>query len=60
MGLKGYRLLAMGQLDSNVQSPTSRRSRRARSFSSHAVAVQVDPFEKQTLTPFFSLDRCKG
>jgi hypothetical protein len=23
MGLKGYRLWAMGQLDSNVQSPTA-------------------------------------
>jgi hypothetical protein len=23
MGLKGYRLWAMGQLDSNVQSPTT-------------------------------------
>jgi hypothetical protein len=23
MGLKGYRLLVMGQLDSNVQSPTT-------------------------------------
>jgi hypothetical protein len=26
MGLKGYRLWVMGQLDSNVQSPTLRRS----------------------------------
>jgi hypothetical protein len=25
MGLKGYRLWAMGQLDSNVQSPTEAR-----------------------------------
>ena len=25
MGLKGYRLWVMGQLDSNVQSPTPRR-----------------------------------
>jgi hypothetical protein len=41
MGLKGCRLWVMGQLDSNVQSPTAdlmipRLSR------SHCVAVQVD------------------
>jgi hypothetical protein len=32
MGLKGYRLLAMGQLDSNVQSPTT-EPRRATTLS---------------------------
>jgi hypothetical protein len=28
MGVKGYRLWVMGQLDSNVQSPTADASRR--------------------------------
>jgi hypothetical protein len=33
MGLKGYRLWAMGQLDSNVQSPTTRRPAAAEATS---------------------------
>jgi hypothetical protein len=35
MGLKGYRLWVMGQLDSNVQSPTSLSSIHA----AHAAAL---------------------
>jgi hypothetical protein len=34
MGLKGYRLWAMGQLDSNVQSPTSNGHVRIAIFAS--------------------------
>jgi hypothetical protein len=32
MGLKGYRLWVMGQLDSNVQSPTARGGHVARAL----------------------------
>jgi hypothetical protein len=44
MGLKGYRLWAMGQLDSNVQSPTTIKISKLcpTSGGNHAVAVQVD------------------
>jgi hypothetical protein len=66
MGLKGYRLWVMGQLDSNVQRPTVqarvahrlavvRQNVRHRS-GSRAVALQV-AFERQILKPAFSLDR---
>jgi hypothetical protein len=48
MGLKGYRLWVMGQLDSNVQSPT------ARANANRSVALQV-AFERQILEPGFHL-----
>jgi hypothetical protein len=55
MGLKGYRLLGMGQLDSNVQSPTG-SDMNVWYFSGvhRRVAVQV-AFERQTLKPAFHL-----
>jgi hypothetical protein len=62
MGLKGYRLWDMGQLDSNVQSPTVPRPRQpvhgdvARRDLGQDVALQV-AFERQTLKPIFSFDR---
>jgi hypothetical protein len=63
MGLKGYRLWVMGQLDSNVQHPTEvlwqRRQRRSRDGTRRrhrGVALQV-AFERQTLKPAFPLDR---
>jgi hypothetical protein len=58
MGLKGYRLWAMGQLDSNVQSPTSSAffcaaaALSARCAFCQGVAVHV-AFERQTLKPDF-------
>jgi hypothetical protein len=61
MGLKGYRLWVMGQLDFNVKSPTPppfppplASVPPERTF--HVVALQV-AFERQTLKPVFSLDR---
>jgi hypothetical protein len=59
MGLKGYRLWVMGQLDSNVQRPTSGpevRFPEARRELHLAVAVQVafDP-ESKGLKPGFHL-----
>jgi hypothetical protein len=59
MGLKGYRLWVMGQLDSNVQSPTEGHGRGDAHLDQQVllgVAVQV-AFERQTLKPVFSLDR---
>jgi hypothetical protein len=61
MGLISYGLWVMGQLDSNVQSPTAPASlfrRRSRIPAPHlrGVALQV-AFERQTLKPVFSLDR---
>jgi hypothetical protein len=61
MGLKDYRLWVMGQLDSNVQSPTEELPRRAevrqlaRAVAGQPVrevALQV-AFERQTLKPVF-------
>ena len=40
MGLKGYRLWAMGQLDSNVQSPTATAAADAGGIAGVAGAVQ--------------------
>jgi hypothetical protein len=45
MGLKGYRLWAMGQLDSNVQSPAAPPAQAplgAKPSSSRGVAMQVE------------------
>jgi hypothetical protein len=64
MGLKGFRLWVMGQLDSNVQSPAAlarRQHQRAELLHQlwrppRDVALQV-AFERQTLKPVFSLDR---
>jgi hypothetical protein len=39
MGLKGYRIWVMGQLDSNVQSPTVGEAQAA---LRHGVAVHVE------------------
>jgi hypothetical protein len=51
MGLKGYRLWVMGQLDSNVQSPTAvpaaAAERREERFE--VVAVEVGAAENQAL-----------
>jgi hypothetical protein len=56
MGLKGYRLWVMGQLDSNVQSPTPATAGGGggRRVIFLAVALQV-AFERQTLKPVFHL-----
>jgi hypothetical protein len=60
MGLKGYRLWVMGQLDSNLQSPTAAllpqpQDRRAlRVLLRRVVAVHVE-FERQILKPVFHL-----
>jgi hypothetical protein len=62
MGLKGYRLWVMGQLDSNVQSPAARGGvchvhahcsveEQLLLLGTRAVAVQVDPFESKGLKP---------
>jgi hypothetical protein len=51
MGLKGYRLWVMGQLDSNVQSPAVVSVR----GGVLDVAAQVDPFERKPLKPVFHL-----
>jgi hypothetical protein len=65
MGLKGYRLWAMGQLDSTCSTPPREtRGRTPPSGTSQwvqgalrqGVALQV-AFERQTLKPGFSLDR---
>ena len=71
MGLKGCRLWTMGQLDSNVQSPTSPilnipasiattpicSAMNGSSWSSNrGIALQVAS-ERRTLKPVFSLDR---
>jgi hypothetical protein len=41
MGLKGYRLRAMGQLDSNVQSPTAQHRSNVRAASVVPIPVTV-------------------
>jgi hypothetical protein len=58
MGLKGYRLWAMGQLDSTCRAPPRvvRVVDVGRDVVAHAVALQV-AFERQILKPVFSLDR---
>jgi hypothetical protein len=71
MGLKGYRLWAMCQLDSNVQSPHRVEQIPLDAeleqvvvhgrlghllVHLHAVALQV-AFERQTLKPVFLVDR---
>jgi hypothetical protein len=72
MGLKGYRLWVMGQLDSTCRSPPLAVLGRASAAAgspggggvslggnpkrARAVALQV-AFERQTLKPVFSLDR---
>jgi hypothetical protein len=58
MGLKGYRLWVMGQLDSNVQSPTAAPAPRAP--RRHGVAVQVAFLKGKGLKPVFHFDRFKG
>ena len=63
MGLKGYRLWVMGQLDFNVQRPTAvvqsvpceqKRLQVPVLAQSLGVALQVE-FERQTLKPVFHL-----
>jgi hypothetical protein len=44
MGLKGYRLWDMGQLDSTCRAPPH-------AHCGQGVAVQVDPFESKGLKP---------
>jgi hypothetical protein len=71
MGLKGYRLWVMGQLDSNVQEPhhgvghghvgeavpgDGDGRQRVGDGRARGVALQV-AFERRTLKPVFSLDR---
>jgi hypothetical protein len=65
MGLKGYRLWVMGQLDSKCRAPPQGPERgpqgghddRLEDAREHrAIALQV-AFERQTLKPVFSLDR---
>jgi hypothetical protein len=62
MGLKGYRLWVMGQMNSINSTCTApplahHEVQRARHVAAHhGVALQV-AFERQTLTPVFSLDR---
>jgi hypothetical protein len=60
MGLKGYRLWDMGQLDSTCRAPPNERVVDAFACSNglniRVVALQV-AFERQTLKPVFSLDR---
>jgi hypothetical protein len=52
MGLKGYRLWVMGQLDSNVQSPTGEHLRRRAvqllvRERHQAVAVRVVAYDRK-------------
>jgi hypothetical protein len=61
MGSKGHRLWVMGQLDSNVQSPTPKRTNPnplprpvAGSVTTRGVALQV-AFERRTWKPVFHL-----
>jgi hypothetical protein len=65
MGLKGYRLWVMGQLDSTCRAPPRVLAlprgledalRRGPLLLDHDVALQV-AFERQILKPVFSLDR---
>jgi hypothetical protein len=61
MGLKGYRLWVMGQLDSTCRAPPLHLLLRRRllllsTLNTLAVALQV-AFERQTLKPAFPLDR---
>jgi hypothetical protein len=72
MGLKGYRLWATGQLDSNLQSPTAAVSHLARadaSFASTSAPYSAATagcsgtsveFEKANFETRFSLDRFEG
>jgi hypothetical protein len=53
MGLKGYRLWVMGQLDSDVPSPTA-------AVPDRAVAVHVAFLKLQTLKPGFALHSLEG
>jgi hypothetical protein len=68
MGLKGYRLWVMGQLDSNVQSPTAGNSAAVDSGMKKPASDMLTRWvpccsaagcvlERQTLKPVFSLDR---
>jgi hypothetical protein len=59
MGLNGYRLWVMGQLDFNVQSPTvtSSANRSAGCGGRRAVVAQVEYEERHILKPVFSLYR---
>jgi hypothetical protein len=59
MGLKGYRLWAMGQLDSTCRAPprvmsVSRSEQAVRDDNPRSVALQVE-FERQILKPVFHL-----
>jgi hypothetical protein len=58
MGLKGYRLWDMGQLEFNLQSPTERGVEKGERgvLQRLDVALQLH-FERRILKPFFSLDR---
>jgi hypothetical protein len=58
MGLKGYRLWVMGQLDSTCRAPPLRLLLYELDLVAQrrVVALQV-AFERQTLKPVFSLDR---
>jgi hypothetical protein len=60
VGLKGFRLWAMGQLDSTCSAPPRRQqrlgSRQSEAGLGRGVALQVAS-ERQTLKPVFSLDR---
>jgi hypothetical protein len=48
MGLKGYRLWVMGQLDSNVQSPTELAVADAYSWPTRTRAASYDFDEKMS------------
>jgi hypothetical protein len=59
MGVKGYRLWAMGQLDSTCRTPPLPPPDATMTTAAPlalCVALQV-AFERQTLKPVFSLDR---
>jgi hypothetical protein len=61
MGLKGYSLWAMGHLDSTCRAPPRVQDLVLAVYPGldllvRDVALQV-AFERQTLKPFFSLDR---
>jgi hypothetical protein len=54
MGLKGYRLWLMGQLDSTCSAPPYRLNACHSDLLIQGVALQV-AFERQTLKPVFQL-----